>query len=341
MPAPEENHAAFYEHLLRRNRKLYGAAFAIGEEDAVFLVGPARQRRRHDDELDRIARLALRLGGAVLPPGPSHRLRLAVRRLNPGLRSIVISMSSVLRPARSGAPIRWPASGKEVTAAPPGRGPPQSGNVARMTATPVGRWWADGRGASAGSSGGWATASTSCRSSRPSPTDATQLRADFPGVDVRDAVTAADGTVIAVKPNDVPAACRRSPRRESRVCSPSRPACTIATLEESSRRAPRSCERCPTPRRWSGSVPRPSREARGRGRRPRVGRVVLAAVGIVVSVKSRCSMPSRAVGFGAGLRVPVRRSVHRGRRVGRAPTGDERGAQRADAHGSGSAAGFE
>ncbi len=24
MPAPEENHAAFYEHLLRRNLKLYG-----------------------------------------------------------------------------------------------------------------------------------------------------------------------------------------------------------------------------------------------------------------------------------------------------------------------------
>src|SRR5690606_32329362 len=39
MPAPEENAGALYEHLLRRNLKLYGAAFAIGEEDAVFLVG--------------------------------------------------------------------------------------------------------------------------------------------------------------------------------------------------------------------------------------------------------------------------------------------------------------
>src|SRR5437879_7366921 len=38
MPAPEENHQQFYEHLLRRNLKLYGAAFAIGEEDAVFLA---------------------------------------------------------------------------------------------------------------------------------------------------------------------------------------------------------------------------------------------------------------------------------------------------------------
>lgn len=39
MPAPEENHAQFYEHLLRRNQKLVGAAFAIGAEDAVFLQG--------------------------------------------------------------------------------------------------------------------------------------------------------------------------------------------------------------------------------------------------------------------------------------------------------------
>jgi hypothetical protein len=47
MPAPEENHEQFYEHLLRRNLKLYGAAFAIGEEDAVFLgEGAARSLLR-------------------------------------------------------------------------------------------------------------------------------------------------------------------------------------------------------------------------------------------------------------------------------------------------------
>jgi len=54
MPAPEENHAAFFEHLLRRNRRLYGAAFAIGEEDAVFLVGQIDNAAATDDELDRI-----------------------------------------------------------------------------------------------------------------------------------------------------------------------------------------------------------------------------------------------------------------------------------------------
>jgi len=54
MPAPEENHAAFYEHLLRRNRKLYGAAFCIGEEDAVFLAGQLPNEAITPAELDRV-----------------------------------------------------------------------------------------------------------------------------------------------------------------------------------------------------------------------------------------------------------------------------------------------
>ena len=54
MPAPEENHAAFFEHLLRRNLKLYGAAFAIGDEDAVFLLGQLDNAAVDDDALDRV-----------------------------------------------------------------------------------------------------------------------------------------------------------------------------------------------------------------------------------------------------------------------------------------------
>lgn len=80
MPAPEENHAAFYEHLLRRNLKLYGAAFAIGDEDAVFLVGQLANAAVDDDELDRVLgslytwveqffRPALRIGYASRFPG--------------------------------------------------------------------------------------------------------------------------------------------------------------------------------------------------------------------------------------------------------------------------------
>lgn len=55
MPAPEENHAEFYAHLLGRNRRLYGAAFAIGEEGAIFLQGQLDNRAvLVDGELDRI-----------------------------------------------------------------------------------------------------------------------------------------------------------------------------------------------------------------------------------------------------------------------------------------------
>jgi hypothetical protein len=54
MPAPEENHAAFYEHLLRRNHKLTGAAFTIGAEDAVFLEGAIGVHTVDVGELDRI-----------------------------------------------------------------------------------------------------------------------------------------------------------------------------------------------------------------------------------------------------------------------------------------------
>ncbi|MDP1819843.1 MAG: YbjN domain-containing protein [Acidimicrobiales bacterium] len=54
MPAPEENHAALYEQLLRRNTKLYGAAFAIGVEDAIFLVGQLDNTAVTEDELDRV-----------------------------------------------------------------------------------------------------------------------------------------------------------------------------------------------------------------------------------------------------------------------------------------------
>ena len=54
MPAPEENHAQFYEHLLRRNRGFNGMAFCIGEEDGLFLVGQLPAGVVDEGELDRI-----------------------------------------------------------------------------------------------------------------------------------------------------------------------------------------------------------------------------------------------------------------------------------------------
>ena len=59
MPAPEENHAAFYEHLLVRNLGQRGWSFAIGEESAVFLTGALGVEALADEaalvnELDRV-----------------------------------------------------------------------------------------------------------------------------------------------------------------------------------------------------------------------------------------------------------------------------------------------
>ena len=54
MPAPDENHDQFYEHLLRRNRRTNGMAFCIGEEDAVFLAGSLPVHAIDEGELDRI-----------------------------------------------------------------------------------------------------------------------------------------------------------------------------------------------------------------------------------------------------------------------------------------------
>jgi hypothetical protein len=54
MPAPVENQAQFYEHLLRRNLKLFGAAFAIGAEDAIFLIGQVGVSGLDEPELDRV-----------------------------------------------------------------------------------------------------------------------------------------------------------------------------------------------------------------------------------------------------------------------------------------------
>ena len=59
MPAPEENEATFYQHLLVRNLGFHGWAFAIGEESAVFLSGSLGVEALQgdealDDALDRI-----------------------------------------------------------------------------------------------------------------------------------------------------------------------------------------------------------------------------------------------------------------------------------------------
>ena len=54
MPAPEENEAEFYAHLLRRNLTFHGLAFAVGAEEAVFLVGALPLDAVTEPQLDRI-----------------------------------------------------------------------------------------------------------------------------------------------------------------------------------------------------------------------------------------------------------------------------------------------
>ncbi|MGI9608481.1 MAG: YbjN domain-containing protein [Acidimicrobiales bacterium] len=54
MPAPDENHAQFYEQLLRRNDKLHQLAFTVGDEHAVFLKGRIDIRHVTQDALDQV-----------------------------------------------------------------------------------------------------------------------------------------------------------------------------------------------------------------------------------------------------------------------------------------------
>ena len=55
MPAPEEHVAEVLTYLMRRNTELYGMAFCLGPEDAVYLVGKVPAALVDDEELDRIA----------------------------------------------------------------------------------------------------------------------------------------------------------------------------------------------------------------------------------------------------------------------------------------------
>ncbi len=54
MPAPEENEGRLYEYLLRRNRDLTGLRFAIGIEEAIFLVAELPVHSVTEAEIDRL-----------------------------------------------------------------------------------------------------------------------------------------------------------------------------------------------------------------------------------------------------------------------------------------------
>jgi len=71
MPAPETNIEATWEYLLRRNADLAGVSFALGAEDAIYLVGRVPVSRVDDDELDRIIGASLAYTDECFPTAMS------------------------------------------------------------------------------------------------------------------------------------------------------------------------------------------------------------------------------------------------------------------------------
>ncbi len=71
MPAPETNTQATWEYLLRRNADMAGVSFALGAEDAIYLVGRVPVARVDDDELDRIVGASLAYTDECFPTAMS------------------------------------------------------------------------------------------------------------------------------------------------------------------------------------------------------------------------------------------------------------------------------
>jgi len=80
MPAPEENIAACYEYLLRANVRLFGMRFAVGAEDAVYLVGQMPLSALDEPELDRIVGSAYAYSEQYFAPAMSIGYESKFRR---------------------------------------------------------------------------------------------------------------------------------------------------------------------------------------------------------------------------------------------------------------------
>ena len=71
MPAPETNVVETYEYLLRRNADLHQMRFALGAEDAVYLVGELPVSAVGPDELDRVMGSTLHYVDSIFPTAMS------------------------------------------------------------------------------------------------------------------------------------------------------------------------------------------------------------------------------------------------------------------------------
>ncbi len=83
MPAPEVNIEATFEYLLRRNAELYQMRFALGAEDAVYLVGEIPVSSVTEDELDRIVGSSLAYVDDYFPTAMSIGFAGRYRRRRP------------------------------------------------------------------------------------------------------------------------------------------------------------------------------------------------------------------------------------------------------------------
>ena len=83
MPAPEVNAEATFEYLLRRNADLHQMRFALGAEDAVYLVGEIPVSAVTEDELDRIVGSSLAYVDEFFPTAMSIGFAGKYRRRRP------------------------------------------------------------------------------------------------------------------------------------------------------------------------------------------------------------------------------------------------------------------
>ena len=247
MPAPEENAAELYEHLLRRNERLVGAHFSIGIEDAVFLRGEvgvggpqrgrARPRHRH----------AVRHGRADVPGPAADRLRQPLRLTPHGVRA-----------GGNGLPTSPRRTDPDTL---PG-GPDAAEGETREFASglsyrdPMIELVIVGGGNMGAALVGGLLAADGADPSTLAVTEALaerrrQLAEQFPHVTVTDAVPPCAAAVIAVKPNDVPAAVAAAVAAGATRLLSIAAGVSIASIEEPPGRPSPSCGRCRTPRRSS------------------------------------------------------------------------------------------
>ncbi|HEX4245231.1 MAG TPA: YbjN domain-containing protein [Acidimicrobiales bacterium] len=86
MPAPETNIEETWRYLLKRNADLIGMSFALGFEDAIYLVGRVPADRVDDDELDRIMGASLAYTDDCFPTAMTLGYEGMYRRRPPSQR---------------------------------------------------------------------------------------------------------------------------------------------------------------------------------------------------------------------------------------------------------------